>query len=128
MNLDVSKYTVVLKKFEKKENPVTKLAENVLVDYEQEVDAAAELHTILRMPGIYPTLTESVDAILLAKKIEEHVKICATVDSQVELNDKELKLIKKAIDVLLAKAAKNEMNFGGIYWEPLFLRLMEQEK
>ena len=117
MRLDVSKYTVVLKKFEKKGT------ENVLVDFNQEVDAAAELHTILRMPGIYQTLTESVDAILLAKRIEEHVKDHAPVDSMVELTDKELKLIKKAIDVLLAKAAKNEMNFGGIYWQDLFIRV-----
>ena len=111
MKLDVSKYTVVLKKYEKKGT------ENVLVDFTQEVDAAAELHTILRMPGIYQTLTESVDAILLAKKIEE------ATTGEVEVTDKEVKLIKLAINTLLAKAAKNEINFGGVYWQDLFIRV-----
>ena len=112
MKFDLSVYAVPSKKFEKQG------AETVLVDYQQDVNPAVELYNILRCQGIFPSLADSVDAILLAKKIEES-------KDEVEINDKEINLIKKAIDVLLLKATKNEINFGGPIMEPLFLRLMK---
>jgi hypothetical protein len=108
MKFDLSVYSVTLKR----------QVDSGLVDFQQEVNPAVELYNILRCQGIFQTLTESVDAILLAKKIDEG-------KGEVEINDKELGLITKAIDVLLLKASKNEINFGGPVMEPLFLRLMK---
>jgi membrane protease subunit (stomatin/prohibitin family) len=120
MKLDLAVYSVPLKKFEKSKVPGHE-TENVLVDFDQEINPAVELYNILRCQGVFQSLTDTVDAILLAKKIEES-------KDEVEVNDKELKLITKAIDVLLLKASKSEINFGGPIMEPLFLRIAKVGK
>lgn len=118
MKLDISNYTVTGKKWE------LQGTERVLVDFPQTVETAEELQAILRINGIYQNLTETVDAILLAKSIKEH-----KAERFIEISADELKLIKKAIDVLLKKATENpQMQFGGIIYEELFIRIVSLGK
>jgi hypothetical protein len=119
MQLNITKYYVPAQKWELKTVEEGGTGKRELVDYNQDMNPADEIHAILRINGIFPSLTEAVDAILLAKKIKD-----SKDSGTVEINEHELSLIKKSFDVLLKRTTENpNLQFGGIMYEELFIRV-----
>jgi hypothetical protein len=94
-----------------------------LEDYkvgEADILVREELYNLLRLPGIYANGVETCDGIILAKSI------LTCKDVELEINETELALMKKVMDILIARPHQphlGQVSLGGPRYEELILRV-----
>ncbi len=91
---------------------------------EHEVKPKQEYYDLLRMPGIYSDGLETCDGVILANRILE----CD--DTIVEINETELALLKKVLNILI-KIPHNPpatRSLGGPRYDTLIVRVFMLDK
>lgn len=78
-----------------------------------------ELYDLLRLPGIYADGIEMCDGIILAKSIN------GQESDELEINEDELNLLKKVLNILIKRPHNPPMSrsLGGVRYEELILRV-----
>lgn len=77
------------------------------------------LGAMLRAGGLFTTVEDTVEAILLGKTIQSNK------EDSVNLDERELTLLKSCLDKHLEAATKGQSMFGGPQHEELVLRIYE---
>lgn len=106
--LDLSSYTVP--------GPVDKEGN------EFEYPLRENLSDFLRTAGMFKNAAELVEAVMLAKEIRDE-----TADS-ITFDEKEARILKTVIDVLLNRTAEGKANLGGIVHEEAICRVANMEE
>ncbi len=91
----------------------------------QEYPLKDNLSQMLRTPGLFKTTEDTVEAIILAKAILNVEGNEETIHNSIDLNKKEVEIIKTCLDRHLAAAVEGRGMFGGPIHEPLILRIHE---
>jgi hypothetical protein len=84
-----------------------------------------ELYNMLRLPGIYADGVETCDGIILAKSI----LVCE--GGELEINETELALMKKVMNILIARPhnpRQGQVSLGGPRYEEIILRVFMLDK
>lgn len=98
-----------------------------LKDYEVDgkvIPVKEELSGLLRLPGVYKDGIETCDGVMLARTIE-------ACDDGVMINEKDLTLLKKVMDILIAREHKpqiGQLSLGGVRYGELILRVFMADK
>lgn len=89
------------------------------------LDVKNELHSLLRVAGVFQNLTEAYDALKLADRIE----VCQ--DGFIDLSAEEREKIKKVFDKLIAQEhnpLKGQIALGGPRYNELIRKVVEMEE
>jgi hypothetical protein len=102
--------------------PVQKTDENgkpFIVQKKMEYPLKDNLGSMLRAGGLFDNTEDTVEAIMLGRNIQSCIEI------NIEVDERELGLLKKCIDRHLDAATKGQGTFGGEQHEELILRIYE---
>lgn len=75
------------------------------------------LGMMLRAGGLFKNVEDTVEAVMLGKSIQD------TTEDSIEIDERELDLLKKCLDKHLEAAADGKSTFGGQQHEELVLRI-----
>jgi len=75
------------------------------------------LGMMLRAGGLFKNVEDTVEAVMLGKSIQD------TTEDSVEIDERELDLLKSCLDKHLEAAAEGKSTFGGQQHEELVLRI-----
>lgn len=75
------------------------------------------LSMMLRAGGLFKNVEDTVEAVMLGKLIQ------TTTEDNIEIDERELDLLKKCLDKHLESAAEGKSTFGGQQHEGLVLRI-----
>jgi hypothetical protein len=100
--------------------PIQKADENgkpFIVQEKMEYPLKDNLGSMLRAGGLFDNTEDTVEAIMLGKNIR------SCMEHNIEIDERELELLKKCMDRHLDAATKGQGTFGGEQHEKLILRI-----
>lgn len=126
----MKKYRLNLSEYEVEiTNPVFEGGKPVIEGGVQATEIKSEVYPLkdnlnswLRSTGMFKTGEEITEAILLAKQIRD------IESDSIELDEKEIAVLKKALNRLLELASDGKANFGGPIHEEAILRVFTAEE
>lgn len=77
------------------------------------------LGMMLRAGGLFKNIEDTVEAVMLGKSIQD------TTEDSIEIDERELDLLKNCLDKHLEAAAEGKSSFGGQQHETLVLRIYD---
>lgn len=118
--IDLSEYTLPVEKFERNEENqvVRKMVDEVF-------PIRNELYEMMRIPGLFKTTTEIVEAITVGRSIRD----CK--DDFIELDKEDWELLKRGLDKLVDREhdpAKGQIALGGPRYEELIFRVVKADE
>lgn len=117
--INVANYEVDVQAFERQEGQIREVSRS------RAIDVREELYGMLRLPGVYKTLADSCEAIILGRKIRE------SEEDVIELTAEDLSRIKLAMDKLVSQdhePSQGKYALGGPAYEELMLRIYQAEE
>lgn len=116
--IDLTSYDVKQLVFETKDDKREQIMKNIPCVVKD------ELYAILRMPGVYKDGVETCDGVALAKNIQN-------ADDSIEIEAKELELIKRIFNKLIAQEHNPQTGqaaMGGERYIELIIRIFKAEE